>query len=81
METIQFKDNEVTYKKVYNFVLGNLPDYTTNIDTVAKFKNFNTTDEVDINKLILFSTKDKTPSILKALSAIFKDKVRIGFVA
>ena len=33
MEQVPFKDNEVTYKKVYSWVLGNLPDYSEMIDT------------------------------------------------
>jgi hypothetical protein len=32
-EPIMFRDSEVTYKKVYNFVLANLPDYSVTIDT------------------------------------------------
>ena len=81
MESVQFKDNEVTYKKVYNYILANLPDYTSQIDSLVKFNHFNSTEDLDINKLILFSSKEKSPAILKALSAIFKDKIRIGFVS
>lgn len=28
MEVISYKDTEVSNKKVYNFILGNLPDYS-----------------------------------------------------
>jgi hypothetical protein len=33
MEQISYKDTQVTYKSVYNFILGNLPDYSESIDT------------------------------------------------
>ena len=45
MEQISFKDNEVTYKKLYNYVLTNLPDYSQKIDTVEDLASFNSSDD------------------------------------
>lgn len=38
--TIGFNDNEVTTKKVHNFILNNLPDFSVNIETVEKLQEF-----------------------------------------
>lgn len=35
-ENVAFKDSEVTYKKVYNFILHNIPDYAKVIDSKKK---------------------------------------------
>jgi len=68
LETIPYNDREVTNKKVYNYILGNIPDFTYTIDSLNKFHSFNDTNDIDINKVILLSDKKKTPSLLKALS-------------
>lgn len=35
----------------------------------------------DINKVLLFSKKAKTPPIYKVLSSTFRDRIRFGFVS
>ena len=40
-----------------------------------------TPDDKDINKVILFSKKTKTPPIYKALTNEFRNRLRFGFVA
>ena len=78
-ETITYKHQEVTYKKVYNFILGNLPDYTIPLDSLDSYEAFS--KESEINKVVLFSSKSKTPSIFKALAQTFKDRLRFGFIS
>ena len=56
------------FKKVKNFVLHHLPDYSTTLDTLSKLENFNSTDDLDVNKVVLFTSKGKTPAIFKVLS-------------
>lgn len=81
MEAIPYRESEVTYKKIYNYILANLPDFSVNIDSVKKLDDFNSKDDKDINKVILFSKKAKTPAIFKALTSEFKNKLRFGFIS
>jgi len=58
-----------------------MPDFTHKItskydfETLVKNKN-----DLDINKVILFTKKDKVPPTFKALSAEFRDKIRFDIV-
>jgi len=59
--------------------LNNLPDYASKLETLSDLEDFQ--DESEINKIILFSKRSKTPPIYKVLTADFKDKIRFGFVS
>jgi len=79
-EMVNFNEREVTQKKVYNWILANLPDYSTVIDSKEKLDSFFAEDDKDINKVILFSKKNKVPPILKVLTNTYRDKLRFGFI-
>eukprot|EP00347_Sterkiella_histriomuscorum_P011459 403372372 len=81
MESIPFNEREVTLQKVKSFILSNLPDYSTKIETIAQLEAFaDNKDDLEVNKVILFSNKTKTPPIYKALTTYFRDRVRFAFV-
>jgi hypothetical protein len=48
------------------------------MDKLVDFRDLS--QEADINRVILFSKKAKTPPIFKVLSAVFRDRFRFGFV-
>lgn len=62
-------------------MLGSLPDYSINIDSKSKLQSFNSEEDKDINKVILFSQKKKASAIYKALTAEFKDRLRFAFIS
>ena len=37
-------------------------------------------NDTDVNRVILFSKKAKTPPIYKVLSSEFRDRLRFGFI-
>lgn len=80
-ETIPYQDKEVTPAKVKSYVFEHLPDYTVNLDSWEEFLEFNGTDDSDINKVLIFSQKKKASALHKALSAEFRDRLRVGFVS
>lgn len=81
-QSISFNEREVTTQKVKTFILNNLPDFSTKLDTASKHEEFkNLGDEKDINRVILFSKKANTPPIYKVLTNFFRDKLRFGFVS
>ena len=77
---IPYNDRQVTQKKVHAFVVANLPDYATVIDSKQKLEEFIDNRE-DVNRVVLFSKKNKTTPIYKALSSEFKDRIRFGFIS
>ncbi len=65
-----------------NFILSNLPDFSSKLDSVSKHEDFiNLKEENDINRVILFSKKANTPPIYKVLTSVFRDRLRFGFVS
>ena len=84
-QAVPYNDNQVTLPKIKSYILANLPDYTTSLSKIEKLTDFQdlgaNKEEGDINRVILFSKKAKTPPIFKVLSATFKDKLLFGFVA
>ena len=52
------------------------------MDKVEKLDNFRDLEnDKDINRVILFSKKAKTPPIFKVLASVYRDRFRFGFVA
>lgn len=79
--SVPYNDNQVTVPKVKSFILNNLPDFSATIDTQAKLTDFlGDSEDKDINRVLLFSKKQKTPAIWKVLTANFRDRFRFGFV-
>jgi glutaredoxin len=58
-----------------------MPDFSRKISTQHEFdtliKNEN---DLDVNKVILFTKKDKVPPTFKALSAEFRDRIRFNII-
>ena len=77
---IPFNDNQVTKEKVHSFIMNNLPDFSVKLDSKKKLDEFLNNDQ-DINKVILISKKAKTPPIYKALTSLYRDKIRFGFIS
>jgi hypothetical protein len=81
-QVIPYNDNQVSVPKIKSYILSNLPDFSKHLDKVEKLDQFrNLEEDRDINRVILFSKKAKSPPIFKVLSAVFRDKFRFGFVA
>ena len=78
---IAYPEREVTQQKVKNFILSNIPDFSTVIDSKSKLEDFKSDDDKDINKVILFSKKSKVAPIYKALTDEFRDLIRFGFIS
>ena len=54
-----------------------MSDFTHQINTAAKFNQLvKNEDDKDINKVLLFTKKDKVTPVFKALSAEFRDRIR-----
>lgn len=71
----------MTLPKLKSYILGNLPDYSAHIDSKKKLDDFRSLEnDADINRVILFSKKAKTPPIFKVLSSVFRERFRFGFV-
>ena len=72
-----YKENRVNHGSIYNFITSSVQDYSINLtnDNIDSFlKN------VDMNKLILFTDKDKTPLLYRGLSSYFYDRLQLGIV-
>ena len=81
-QAIPYNDNQVTLPKIKTYILSNLPDFTKHLGSVEKLEDFrNLEGDGDINRVILFSKKAKTPPIFKVLSAVYRERFRFGFVA
>ncbi len=67
---------------VKQYLLNNLPDFSINLNSLKKMEDFRTAaDDQDINRVILFSKKAKTPPVFKVLTGLFRDRLRFGFVS
>jgi hypothetical protein len=81
-QAIPYNDNQVTLPKIKTYILSNLPDFSRHLGNLEKLEDFrNLEGDGDINRVILFSKKAKTPPIFKVLSAVFRERFRFGFVA
>jgi len=82
MENIPYQDQEFAYSSLFKFIINNFPDYSHHLTTTKQADDFISVngDDVDINKVILYSNKQKVPAMYRALSAVYKDKLIFGFV-
>lgn len=71
-QVIPYNDNQVTLPKIKTYILSNLPDFTRHLGNLEKLEDFrNLKGDGDINRVILFSKKTKTPTDLQsALSSL-----------
>ena len=73
----KYIEKEVTPKSIYKFITDFVNDYSTNLnnDNLDEFLN-----NVDHNKLILFTDKEQTPLLFRGLSGYYYDRVKFGIV-
>ena len=58
-----------------------MPDFTHKITSVYEYDQLiQNENDLDINKVILFSNKENVPNAFKALSAEFRDKIRFNII-
>lgn len=72
-----YLEKKVTYKSLYSFITDSIQDYSINL-TSSNIDTF--LESNDMNKLILFTDKDKTPLLYRGLSSYFYDRLRLGIV-
>lgn len=54
-----------------------MSDFTHQVNTADKFKSMvHNENDKDINKVLLFTKKEKVTPVFKALSAEFRDRLR-----
>lgn len=73
----KYENKEVSPKLIYKFITENIPDYSTEL-TNENIDDF--LSNTEYNKIILFTDKDKTPLLFRALSGIFYDRLHFGIV-
>ena len=77
-ENIPYSQNEVTDVAMKSWITNNIPDYTQRLSQRSDAEEF--TSEQDIDKVYLFSAKQKVPPIYKALASNFYNRLRFAFV-
>ena len=77
-QAIGFSSNQVSDPDVKNWITSNIPDYTQRLSTKEDADQF--AEEAGIQKVYLFSAKQKVPPIYKALAANFRNRLRFAFV-
>jgi hypothetical protein len=72
-----YKESRVNHGNIYNFITYSIQDHSINLtnNNIDSFLN-----NVDMNKLILFTDKDKTPLLYRGLSSFFYDRLQLGIV-
>lgn len=82
MQNIPYQDQEFAYSSLFKFIINNLPDYTEKLKKPREADSFLSVngDDIDINKVVLFSNKSKVPPMYRALSAAYRDRLLFGFV-
>lgn len=69
---------EYTVENIKRFIANNMPNYAQIIKSNKDFKKLN--DKPTTNTFYLFSDKSKVPPIFKALTTVYKDKIKFAFV-
>ena len=75
---IPFASNQVSDPDVRKWITDNVPDYTQRLMTREDADQF--AAESGIQKVYLFSSKQKVPPIYKALSTNYRNRLRFAFV-
>jgi len=79
---IQYQERGIDIQMFKKWVTNNLSDFTHQIKNTQDYTNLVQNEEDrDINKVILFTKKDKIPPAIKALSAEFRDRVRFNVIS
>lgn len=74
MEQSTFPQGAIDQKIYKNWVKKFMPDFSHKVQKSSEFKTL--ISENDINKVILFTKKDKPSPPFLAISAAFRDKLR-----
>ena len=72
------KESNLNAKSLYTFMTAGIPDYSVDLSNENIDDYLNNKDSV--NKLILFTDKEKTPLLFKGLSTHFYDRLSLGIV-
>jgi len=78
IQQIPFTSNQVSDSDIRKWIIDNVPDYTQALVTKKDADQF--LAETGIQKVYLFSSKQKVPPIYKALSQNFRNRLRFAFV-
>ena len=76
--SVPFSSNQITDPDVKRWITDNIPDFTQRLSTMEDFEQFEHEDGIE--KVYLFSAKQKVPPIYKALSAKYRNRLRFAFV-
>lgn len=80
-ELIHYTERELTPSNFYNYIIKNLPDYTTRIDNIMLLERFRDgMVNYDMNKVLILSNRRKVNEEYKAISSEFRDRLLVGFV-
>ena len=76
--TIPFPSISVSDADVKKWITDNIPDYTQRLQTSEDFEEFDS--ETGIQKVYLFSAKQRVPPIYRAVAAHYRNRARFAFV-
>jgi protein disulfide-isomerase A6 len=72
-----YNSQQVSENMIYNFITQNIPARSVKLNT-ENFENF--ANNLEFNKVILFTDKSKTPLLFRGLSNYFYDRLSFGEV-
>ena len=81
-EYLPYSERNIDPTLLKKYISNSLPDYTTKISTEKDYSIYvGSKDDKDINKVLIFTRRDKVTPTIKAISAEFRDKLRISIVS
>ena len=75
---VPFASNSVSDADIKKWITDNIPDFTQRLQTSDDAEQFDS--ETGIQKVYLFSSKQKVPPIYRALAAHYRNRIRFAFV-
>lgn len=82
IELHNYEEKHISPPLLKKWITGTLSDYTSKVKTKRDYEMFVANgDDKDINKVIIFTKREKTAPALKALSAEYKDRLRISVIS
>jgi len=77
-QQVHYSSRQATDPDIKRWITDNVPDYSQRLSTKADVEQF--AEESGIQKVYLFSAKQKVPPIYKALTSEFRNRLRFAFV-
>jgi hypothetical protein len=78
---IPFPQGNIDQGILKRWISSNMPGFTHKITSKFEYETLVKNDkDLDVNKVILFTKKDKVPPTFKALSAEFRDRIRFNII-